>query len=671
MTATPPPRDAAPPATASGGGSSAIEGRTTAGTGGAVPPAVDPARTPALLAEDATLLALLEGIAAASGPECFRTLTKTLAEALGVRYAIVAEFLPDGDEGRGVARSLAFWNGQGFGEPIEWPITGTPCQGVLAGQFSHFADRLREQFPADAALVDLGAESYLGVPLTGADSEVLGHLFVMDTRPMVAVPRNLALFRIFAGRAASELVRLRLERSLAESEERFRDLFDEAPIAYVHEGLDTRFIRANRAAMRILGITPEQVPGTFGRSFVVDNPENQRRLREAFESVGRGTDTSGVVLELRRRDNGRPIWIQWWSKPDPGGASTRTMFIDITERVLLERERERLQAQNRQLSDEVRSAHNFGEIVGSSPALRRVLEAVERVAAAETTVLIQGETGTGKELVARAIHEASPRRGGPFVKVNCAALPAGLVESEFFGHERGAFTGAVAARRGRFELADGGTIFLDEVGEVSPDVQVKLLRVLQESEFERVGGSETVRVNVRVIAATNRDLGAEVAAGRFRADLFYRLSVFPIAVPPLRERAADVPLLAAYFVTHLSATMGKRIEGIEPATMERLARYHWPGNIRELRNVLERALILADGPTLRVAEEELRGGRATPPADGETEAGSTLAERERQHILSVLKQTGGAIAGARGAAKILGVPPSTLRSRMARLGIKP
>ncbi len=341
------------------------------------------------------------------------------------------------------------------------------------------------------------------------------------------------------------------------------------------------------------------------------------------------------------------------------------MFIDITEKVLLEQEQARLQAQNRYLKDELRSVHNFDEIVGRSPALVRVLDSVERVAPTDSTVLIQGETGTGKELVARAIHDRSKRRAGPFVRVNCAALPAGLVESEFFGHEKGAFTGAAGTRRGRFELADGGTIFLDEVGEVAPDVQVKLLRVLQEREFERVGGSTTIRVNVRVIAATNRDLSADVEAQKFRPDLYYRLNVFPITVPPLRERAGDIPLLVNYFVTQLSAAVGKRFDRVEPDSLTRLTRYAWPGNIRELRNVLERAVILCTGPELRIAPDALRTGPG-PRAGGS----QSLEDVEREHIRSVLQQTGGAIAGPSGAAAILGLPPSTLRSRMSRLGIK-
>ncbi|MBX3389827.1 MAG: sigma 54-interacting transcriptional regulator [Phycisphaeraceae bacterium] len=630
---------------------------------GDIPKHLDPAATPELLKEDSALATLLRSVAAASGDERFRRMAQCLAEALSVKYAIVAQF----DAAKQSAKSLAFWAGDKFLDNVEWPIAGTPCERVLGGKFSLYPKDTAKLFPLDTPLAEMGVESYLGVPLLEQKGAVLGHVFVMDTKPMPPEPRHLALFQIFAALAAGELARVRLEKSLIESEDRFRDLFDEAPIAYVHEGVDSRFIRANRAAMRILGIRPDQIEGTYGKSFVPDTPEAQQRLKAAFESIGRGTDTSGVVLELRRKDNGKPVWIQWWSKPDPSGMYTRTMFVDITDRVLMEQEQARLKAQNRFLSEEIKASHNFDEIVGSSTGLIKVLENVERVAPTDSTVLIQGETGTGKELIARAIHERSQRKNGPFVKVNCAALPAGLVESEFFGHEKGAFTGAVNARRGRFELADGGTIFLDEVGEVAPDVQVKLLRVLQENEFERVGGSETVRVNVRVIAATNRDLAADVKSQKFRADLFFRLSVFPISVPPLREQIPDIPILASYFVTQIAASLGKKFDEIDGATMERLLRYGWPGNIRELRNLLERAAILCDGRVLRLSENDLPGAGDAGAVEAKS---ASLEEVEKQHILAVLAQTEGAIAGPKGAAKILGLAPSTLRSRMDRLGIK-
>jgi len=347
------------------------------------------------------------------------------------------------------------------------------------------------------------------------------------------------------------------------------------------------------------------------------------------------------------------------------------MIIDITDRVLAERERARLQQQNQYLQEEINASRDFKEIVGRTPALAAVLENVRRVAPTDASVLITGQTGTGKELIARAIHSISKRRDQPLIKVNCAALPAGLVESELFGHEKGAFTGAIARRVGRFELADGGTIFLDEVGELSLDIQAKLLRVLQEREFDRVGGRMPQQVDVRVISATNRDLASAVREKTFREDLFYRLNVFPIELPPLRDRKEDIPLLAHYMLSKYAMQIGKPIDGIGPETIERLQAYHWPGNIRELQNVLERAAILATGRVLEIGPELLLGSSTPPKPEAITErtSPSNLETVDRNHILAVLKQTNWRISGPDGAACILALHPNTLRSRMKKLGI--
>jgi transcriptional regulator with GAF, ATPase, and Fis domain len=288
------------------------------------------------------------------------------------------------------------------------------------------------------------------------------------------------------------------------------------------------------------------------------------------------------------------------------------------------------------------------------------------VAGTDSSVLITGETGTGKELIARAVHQRSTRAQKALIKVNCAALPVGLSESELFGHEKGAFTGAVSRHIGRFELADGGTILLDEIGDLSPEVQAKLLRVLQEREFERVGGTRSIKVDVRVIAATNRNLEEAVRQNRFRADLYYRLNVFPIHLPPIRERRDDIPLLARFFVNRYMIRMGKRIEKIAPEAMDRLVAYSWPGNIRELENIIERAVILCKGPTLHV-EDELA---PSPPSAGEDQRPLTLEDVERNHIVRILEQTRWVIEGHAGAAKILKIHPNTLRSRMQKLGIQ-
>jgi len=326
--------------------------------------------------------------------------------------------------------------------------------------------------------------------------------------------------------------------------------------------------------------------------------------------------------------------------------------------------KDRLGAENVLLRDEVKAVHDFDEIVGESLALRRVLVQADQVAPTDSTVLITGETGTGKELIARAIHNRSPRREQPFVAVNCSALPAALIESELFGHERGAFTGALTRKVGRFEVADGGTIFLDEIGDLAPELQPKLLRVLQSGEFERVGATRTMKVDVRVIAATNHDLPAAVAQGQFRADLYYRLGVFPIHMPALRERREDVPLLAWFFITRKQSKLGKRIDTIPQQTMNALTSYSWPGNVRELENVIERALILSAGPTLRVDE---LGAAGTPRTAGSS---NTLESMERAHILAILEACEWRINGAGNAADRLGLNPSTLRFRMKKLGIE-
>jgi transcriptional regulator with GAF, ATPase, and Fis domain len=388
--------------------------------------------------------------------------------------------------------------------------------------------------------------------------------------------------------------------------------------------------------------------------------------------MARGKEFSGVVLELCRKDNGKPVWIEWWSKPAPDGSYTRTMFLDITERVMLEQERLRLEAHNAYLQDEIRIEHNFGNIIGDSPGLRKVMQQIQLVAPTDTSVIITGESGTGKELVARGIHEHSLRKGRALIKLNCAAVPEGLFESEFFGHVRGAFTGALKDKPGRFELAHGGTLFLDEIGEVPLAMQAKLLRVLQEQELERVGDTRTRKVNVRVIAATNRDLKKEVDAGRFRPDLFYRISVFPIEVPPLRERRDDIPLLATHFLTQSARRMNRPVPRITQAALNQLSSYDWPGNVRELQNALERAVILSCGSPMRF---DLPVSNATDaprvlthePSEPVLRTRDELKRQERDVIAAALKQTAGKVFGPGGAAELLGMKPTTLSARITAL----
>jgi len=441
-------------------------------------------------------------------------------------------------------------------------VAGTPCMKVVNGEICHYRENLVQLFPLDTPLADMGAESYLGVPMLDRSGRVIGHIAIIDDKPMERDERAIDLVRIFAARAAAELKRQRAETELQAALEQVRAL------------------------------------------------------------------------------------------------------------------QKKLEAENVYLQDEIRKEHNFEEIVGNSPTLIDVLRKVETVAPTDSTVLIMGETGCGKELIARAIHNRSKRKSRPLVKVNCGAIPTGLVESELFGHMKGAFTGALERRTGRFELADGGTLFLDEVSELPLDTQVKLLRVLQEHEFEPLGSSRTIKVNVRIIAASNRDLERAIQEGRFRADLFYRLNVLPMTLPPLRQRRSDIPLLTHFFVDRFSRQFGKRITGVSQDTMQVLAEYSWPGNIRELQNVIERAVVLCPGTVLKLGRDLLPATgpqyereEEFVPGNGASSV-SSLEAIEKNHILQVLKQTQGVIEGPRGAAKILNLHPNTLRSRMKKLGIE-
>jgi transcriptional regulator with GAF, ATPase, and Fis domain len=510
------------------------------------------------------LRAIVEGTAAVTGKDFFRSMVRHLAAAIPVRYAFVTECA---NPERTRARILAFWNGNDFTEEFEYEVAKTTCAAVYQGETCFYASELQRLFPAETALVDLQGESYIGLPLLNTTGEFIGHLAVIDTQPM-AEPRGMDVLKIFAARAGAEL-----ERKKAEDD-----------------------------------------------------------LRQALQEV--------------------------------------------------ERLKNQLHAENIYLQEEIRSAHNFEEIVGHSPALLEVLEQVERIAPTDATVLIYGETGTGKELIARAIHNHSTRKQHPLIKVNCGAISAGLVESELFGHVKGAFTGAIDKRVGRFELAHGGTLFLDEVGELPLDTQVKLLRVLQEGEFEPVGSSKTIKVDVRIIAATNRNLEEAVKTGKFRADLYYRLNVLPLRNPPLRERPEDIAPLAMFFLSRYAKRFGKELDGIAQETMGLLRNYQWPGNVRELQNLIERGVVLATGRILTL-EKSLLPQTPTPepgiisartpvstPRTSANPDSTSLDELARQHILRVLEQSNWVIEGAKGAAQKLNLHPNTLRSRLKKLGIQ-
>ena len=436
--------------------------------------------------------------------------------------------------------------------------------------------------------------------------------------------------------------------------------------------------------LRIRGVPPDFTPASIEFFFESMHPEDRPRVRAAYEAAqAEGREFAADYRVLLR--DGTVKYMHTVGHPVLSASGAVLEFagtgIEVTEQVLarielekaleeIRRLRDRLQDENLALREEVAHASMFEEIVGSSPALQATLTSLTMVAPTDSTVMISGETGTGKELIARAIHTRSRRADRAFVSVNCAAIPAALIASELFGHEKGAFTGAVQQRRGRFELAHQGTLFLDEIGEMPMETQLALLRVLQERQFERVGGSAAIPVDVRIIAATNRDLSAAVTAGTFRSDLFYRLNVFPIEVPPLRERREDIALLLDYFVKRFAEKMGKRIRRVDPRTLDRCLAYAWPGNIRELQNIVERSVILCTDDTLSIDEAWLPGRVQAATGTPDPLLPQTLKSQEKELIEAALARSGGKVAGVDGAAAMLGIPPSTLESKIRELKIQ-
>jgi len=838
-----------------------------------------------------TLHHITEGTVQFIGDEFFRQLARHLADALRVRYCFVTECT---DDSQTRLRALAFWDGHGFAQNVEYPVRGTPCEKVIEGNICSYPDRIQQLFPEDQELVTLGAESYAGVPLPSSQGRVLGHLVVMDDKPRVFGENELRILRIFAGRGGIELERVRAARKVSLLNAELSALLEINRAIGRHLDRDKLFgalanclktlvqterfgieipIEGDKLQGHVLSTSPtsgeptqpiilpasgtacdwvlknqewfiagcreefrERFPGTFdvmtshgmeslcavalvsanrnrgALFFMAAAKDAYRGLRREFleqvanqiaiaiENVSSYEEiaalnatiaataqrrqtlldiNNAIVTKLTRDDllastcealvkvvpfdrlalslydaeinalrivahtgsyqraDYTPIGRTLDLNDSPAGEAflrqqavirrdltaeglnaseerayshgfrslctlplvvrgksigaltvgslTRFQYSEADAEFLMEVANQiamavenmqlheetaamkaRFEAEAVYLQEEIKTEHNFEEIIGQSEKVRELLRQLEQVAPTDSSVLIRGETGTGKELLARAVHDRSKRKDRALVKVNCGSIPSGLVESELFGHEKGAFTGATQRRIGRFELANGGTIFLDEVTELPLDTQVKLLRVLQEGEFERVGSSQTMKVDVRVIAATNRDLNEVVSKGSFRADLFYRLNVFPLESPPLRERKGDIPLLVNFFLSRFGKKLGKEVRGVSQKSMESLTDYRWPGNIRELQNVIERAVVLAPGPVVHVDDSLLRSETGAT----DVAAIDTLENNERVHIVRALNETNWVIHGKKGAAELLGINPSTLRSRMEKLGIK-
>ena len=458
------------------------------------------------------------------------------------------------------------------------------------------------------------------------------------------------------------------EEALRRSELQWRSLFEFSPDAIIASDGEGKISEVNGQVERFFGYDRSELLGQPVEILIPDRfRQIHPRHRNDYSHQPR-LRPMGAGLELygRRKDGSEfPVDIMLGQVEAAEGRVVLSVIRDLTEKKESEEALRRSEQEKRYLEEEIITTHQFEAIVGENPGLKRVMKQVENVAATDATVLILGETGTGKELIARAIHQLSPRRDRAIVKLNCSAIPAGLLESELFGHEKGAFTGAIAQKIGRLELAHQGTFFLDEVGDLPLELQPKILRALQEKEFERVGGTRTIPVNVRLVAATNRDLAKMVNEGQFRSDLYYRLRVFPVTIPPLRERADDIPLLVQYFLNSHSKRMGRRIETIPTETMRTLVKWRWPGNVRELENFIERSVILTQGSVLRAPLAELEA--AEGPA---ALTDSNLEAAEREHILRVLRECKGMVGGASGAAERLGLKRTTLNSKIKKLKIK-
>lgn len=632
--------------------------------------------------DEATALRLVvEGTASETGPEFFRALAHNLARTLGTLGAWVTEYDPREQR----LRALGMWLAGDHVEDYEYAIEGTACAAVVESrELIHIPERLIELYPQDDDLVPLRAVSYLGAPLLDLDGSVLGHLSVLDDKPMPLDPRAVSLFEIFAARATAEHRRLKAERELRAREEQLSLLLETAMDAILVLDGDLSILRANAAAERLFGSPATKLAGDGPGDFFLRDSATRfcAFVREvAAQAKGRQQLWIPENLVARRRDGSVfPAEITL-SRFEVDGEAFHTVILrNADERLEAERRIELLTQETEYLKEAVRDLPGHGELIGRSEGMRKVFDAVGRVAETDATVLITGETGTGKELVARSIHRASRRSERPLILVNCAAIPENLIESEFFGHERGAFTGATAKREGRFSLADGGTLFLDEVGELPLGLQAKLLRVLQEGEFEPLGGSRTRKVDVRVLAATNRNLREMVAAGEFREDLYFRLEVFPIHLPPLRERGRDVAHLAAVFTEKLARRLGRRVVPLDEAQLDLLCSYPWPGNVRELQNVIERAIILASGrrpeierafPGAASSGESASVGSSVPQADpNRILTAAEMEDLERANLQRALEATSWKVSGENGAARLLGLPPTTLSSRMKALGLR-
>jgi transcriptional regulator with PAS, ATPase and Fis domain len=620
-----------------------------------------------------TFKIIAEGTSSVVGKDFLKQLVKHLAEALNVTGVWVTEFA---DQDEQILKALAFWINGKYVDNFELNIKGTPCETVVAdpNDIYHIPDNIIQLYPDHEYLPVLRAVSFMGIAIKDVNGKVLGSFGILDDKPMPKQPRIINIFKIFAARAGAEMQRLQVERQLQESEQCLKRLINGTQDAIIELDELLQVTQVNDSAKKLFNL-----PVTL----------NTLPLKNLLSLEGLQKITNAIMLIKEKSNEVRYQWLQehvdcvsLTGKRFPAEATItecthrqRSYYIlilrDLLYKIECDEKIKTLSIETQFLREEIKKIYDVHEIVGSSPAILKAINSVRLVAPTDATVLLAGETGTGKELFARAIHNGSSRKDKPMVKLNCAALPANLIESELFGHEKGSFTGATVRREGRFALANNGSIFLDEIGEFPLELQAKLLRVLQEGEFEPIGSNNTVKVNVRVIAATNRDLMEEVRKGRFREDLYYRLNVYPVHIPPLRERGDDIIMLADKFLKQFSNNMNKRISAMSENDKQKIMAYHWPGNVRELQNVMERVVITAEKGRLNIY---LDNSSSTHKVNVVSTAkpiitASEWKELEKENILKALEYCKWKISGPDGAAALLDMPATTLSSKLKALGV--
>ncbi|HEX9825225.1 MAG TPA: sigma 54-interacting transcriptional regulator [Flavobacteriaceae bacterium] len=624
-------------------------------------------RIPAIIA----LKQIVETTSEYTGKEFFRALVKHLAEILDVHGVWVTEFLPEQNK----LNALAFWLNGSYVEKYEYKVSNTPCEPVLESRdICHIPENVINLYPKDPDLKPLGAVSYMGISLRDIDGRVLGHLALLDNKVMPELPEEFAIFKIFASRAAAELRREIIQRKLVDNESKLNRLVNGTSEAIIEFNSEFKITQSNDAAVHMFQISKNQ----FGK----------KPLKELFAL--KTYNTLNTILSQHNTLSNKNLQIIeplmcLTSKGEPFPTQINvscysfeniiyyTLYIknikDIISNNLKIKE---LSTETIMLKEKV-SAHQFDYIIGNSEPIKKCLNLVNLVAPTDANVLILGETGTGKELFARAIHESSTRRSKSMVTLNCAALPSELIESELFGHIKGAFTGALISREGRFSLADKSTLFLDEIAELPLPLQAKLLRVIQEGTFEPVGSSETKYVDVRIIAATHQNLEKQIADGKFREDLFYRLNVFPINIPPLRDREKDIILIANAFFEKITKNKALHVNPLTKQDLNVLASYSWPGNVRELQNIIERGIITSRDGNFNL-DSILSASKSTITVNIEKPnilTSDDILELEKNNIIKVLNITNWKISGEGGAAELLNLPRTTLTSKIKKFRIKP